>query len=260
MRRSRGWLCALVLLGLTWRAAAAQSLVFCYEDKESYPWVLANGRGLNITLLNQVGEALDLQLRFIPVPWRRCLNGLAQGTYDGAFAASYTSERLAYGVYPLDADGRVDEGLRLHTQAYLLYSRQDDPVGWNGNEFRQLRGSVGSLSGFSIVDFLKLHGAAVVESSRDPEALLYMLSTRRLQAVAMQSLRAGHVLRDNPELASVIRPASLPLETKAYYLMLSHRLVEARPVLASRIWQEVQRQRDSAAYQQAMEALQIPAQ
>lgn len=254
MRRVLGGLC-VALLGLLSLPAQAQPLVFCYEDKESFPWVMAEGQGLNLTLLRGVGEALELDLRFVPVPWRRCLSGLGKGIYDGAFAASYLPERMAYGVFPLDADGRVDEDKRLHAQAYLLYSRKDDPVGWNGNQFRQLRGVVGTLSGFSIVDFLKAHGAEVLESSRDPEALLYMLATRRIQAVAMQSQRAEHVLHRHPELAQVIRPASLPLETKAYYLMLSHQLLEARPELASRIWLEVQRQRESPAYRQAVESI-----
>ncbi|MBB6341182.1 polar amino acid transport system substrate-binding protein [Pseudomonas fluvialis] len=236
----------------------ATHLTFCYEDKESFPWVMPEGRGLNLLLLKQVAAALDLQVRWVAVPWRRCLAGLEKGVYEGAFAASYMAERLAQGAYPLDNDGRVDESKRLHTQAYALYSRKDDAVGWNGSEFRQLQGSIGTLSGFSIVDFLRLHGAVVVESSRDPEALLYMLATRRVQAVALQVLRADHVLQSNAELAAVIDKASLPLETKAYYLMLSHQLQQRQPQLARQIWEEVQRQRDSTAYREQMNSLLQP--
>lgn len=233
-------------------------LTFCYEDKESFPWVMPEGHGLNLLLLRQVATALDLQVNWVAVPWRRCLAGLEKGVYDGAFAASYMTERLVHGAYPLDGDGRVDESKRLHTQAYGLYSRKDDAVGWNGSEFRQLQGSIGTLSGFSIVDFLRLHGAVVVESSRDPEALLYMLATRRVQAVALQVQRADHVLQKNAELAVVIDKASLPLETKAYYLMLSHQLQQNQPQLARQIWEEVQRQRESSSYREQMNRLLQP--
>lgn len=236
----------------------APRLTFCYEDKESFPWVMPDGSGLNLLLLKQVAATLDLQVSWVAVPWRRCLSGLEKGAYDGAFAASYMPERLVHGVYPLDSDGRVDESKRLHTQVYALYSRKDNAVGWNGSEFRQLDGAIGTLSGFSIVDFLRLHGAAVVESSRDPEALLYMLATRRVQAVALQALRADHVLEGNAELAAVIDKASLPLETKAYYLMLSHQLQRHQPQLTEQIWAEIQRQRESPTYREQLNLLLQP--
>lgn len=251
------WLCG-ALPAVAAEEVRPARLTFCYEDKESFPWVMPDGSGLNLLLLKQVAATLELQVSWVAVPWRRCLSGLERGVYDGAFAASYMSERLVHGAYPLDSDGRVDESKRLHTQAYALYSRKDNAVGWNGSEFRQLQGSIGTLSGFSIVDFLRLRGAAVVESSRDPEALLYMLATRRVQAVALQALRADHVLEGNAELAAVIDKASLPLETKAYYLMLSHQLQQHQPQLAEQIWAEIQRQRESPTYREQLNRLLQP--
>lgn len=242
----------LLLSGLSAAMAATPgdrpALRFCYEDQNSHPWVMSDGTGLNIELLTLVGQALQQPISFVSAPWKRCLSGLQRGTYDGAFAASYKAERLAIGHYPTDADGRLDERKRLHTSIYALYRRKGSEVGWNGEAFRQLNGSIGSLSGFSIVDFIREHGAQVDETSRDPLALLQMLRHGRVEAAALQSLRADFVLQANPQLAALIEKVALPLEEKAYYLMLSNALVTAQPELAARIWAEVERQRESPEY------------
>ena len=229
---------------------SAEALTLCYEDKNSYPWVMADGRGLNLQLLRLVADALPVQFSFVAVPWKRCLSGLAQGTYDGAFASSFKEERLLLGRYPQDADGRLDERKRLHTSIYALYRRKDSLVSWDGEEFRQLHGRVGALSGFSVADFIRAQGAEVDETSRDPLALLQMLSLKRIEAAALQSLRGDFVLQSNPELAALLEKVKLPLEEKAYYLMLSNAYVADNPAYAARIWDEIERQRESVTYRQ----------
>ena len=242
----------LVLSPLT--SQAADTLTFCYEDKDSYPWVMTDHTGLNLELLSLVAAASQLQIRYVAVPWKRCLAGLARGRYDGAFASSFKAERLSMGRYPTDSDGRLDESKRLHTSVYALYRRRGSSVGWNGTEFRQLTSAIGSLSGFSISDFLRSHGAKVDESSRDPLALLRMLKEQRVDAVALQSLRADFVLQSHPALALDIEKAELPLEAKAYYLMLSNAFCQAQPEKAQRLWAEIERQRESSAYQASITA------
>lgn len=248
-----GLLCCLALNVL---AAPREGpvLTLCHEDQDSYPWVMEDGSGLNLQLLRLVEQALHGQFTFVAVPWKRCLAGLAQGTYDGAFAASFKAERLGLGRYPLDADGRLDERKRLHTSIYSLYRRKGSAVSWNGQEFRQLQGRIGSLSGFSIVDFIRAQGAEVDETNRDPLALLRMLSHKRIEAAALQSLRGDFVLQANPDLAAKLEKIELPLEDKAYYLMLSSGYVASNPEQAAALWDEIERQRESPTYQQQVQA------
>ena len=158
------------------------------------------------------------------------------------------------GRYPQDSNGRLDERKRLHTSIYALYRRKGSAVSWNGEQFRQLSGRIGSLSGFSIVAMLRDHGVEVDETSRDPVALLQMLKHRRIEAAALQSLRADFILQTQPELAAQLEKVVLPLEEKAYYLMLSNALVTAKPELAASIWDEIERQRESEQYQQEVQA------
>lgn len=130
-----------------------------------------------------------MRFSYVPVPWRGCLAGLEQGAYDGAFAASFKAARLSLGRYPLDGAGRLGPSKRLHISSYALYRRKGSPVSRDGRQLQRLSGRVGSLSGFSIVDFLHGHGHGVVvdETSRDPLALLQMLEHRRIEATFLAS-------------------------------------------------------------------------
>lgn len=228
---------------------AQPTLTFCHEDQNSFPWVMTDGTGLNLELLGLVQQALELQVTYVAVPWKRCLSGLEQGLYDGAFAASFKPERLKMGHYPVDADGRPDALRRLHTSRYTLYRRAGSTVSWDGQRFSQLSGRVGSLSGFSIRDLLLAHGLEVDESSRDPLALLQMLVHGRVEAIALQTMRGDFLLQANPQLAAQVEKLPQLLEEKPYYLMLSKALLTRDPELAELIWSEVRRQRESATYQ-----------
>ena len=119
------------------------TLTFCHEDQNAYPWVMTDGAGLNLELLNLVQQALKLQVVYVAVPWRRCLSGMQQGLYDGAFAASFKTERLQMGHYPTNTDGRPDALRRLHISRYTLYRRVGSMVSWDGHRFRQLSGRRG---------------------------------------------------------------------------------------------------------------------
>lgn len=241
-----------LLYCLLWIVAGAcqgAQLTLCHEDQDSYPWVMSDGTGLNLELLGLVEQALGLHFVHVAVPWKRCLAGLQQGHYDGAFAASFKAERLDMGHYPMTATGEVDASRRLHTSRYTLYRRVGGTPSWDGLRFSGIDGRVGSLSGFSTRDLLLTHGLQVDESTRDPLALLQMLAHGRVVAVALQSQRGDFVLQANPPLARQVEKLPRLLEEKPYYLMLSSALLRRDPALAEAIWAQIRRQRESPAYQ-----------
>ena len=76
--------------------------------------------------------------------------------------------------------------------------------------------------------------------------------------VAQQPERAiafwQRLLQAHPQLAATIEKVKLPLEEKAYYLMLSNAYVGANPAMAEAIWAEIEAQRESPEYQLLMRA------
>ncbi|ENC6658115.1 substrate-binding periplasmic protein [Aeromonas dhakensis] len=253
-------LCPLtvVLLGLLGMEPYADTqpreLQFCYENEDSYPWVLRNGDGLNIRLISLLSRELGLKIKLLPMPWKRCLSELAGNRMDGAFAASFVAERLAYGQYPMHGDGSPDQNRRLHLSSYSLYRLKGDNLSWSGEEFINLRGPIGTLPGFSIMNLLKKKGATIDDGSRSPGGTLRKLLLKRIQGAALQTQRADFELASNPVWAKYIERIPLPLERKAYYLMLSHDLVQQDPALADTIWSDIARLRQSEEYGSHMEA------
>ena len=69
-------LLVLVLLPLT--AQADGELTFCYEDKDSYPWVMTNHTGLNLELLALVARPTSCRFAM----WR-CLGSVAWRVWRG---------------------------------------------------------------------------------------------------------------------------------------------------------------------------------
>ena len=168
-------------------------LKFCYEDQDSYPWVLKDGSGLNITLLKILAKKLNTEVTLSPVPWKRCLEGLKNGKiFDGAFAASYKVDRLEFGRYPtLDekADGKPNENKRLHINEYSLYVlKEDNSIKWDGKQITGVQ-IIGSLPGYSINDFLIKLKLRVDDGTRLPSGVFEKLVGKRFAAVAMQDYR-----------------------------------------------------------------------
>lgn len=247
---------SIVLLGLLGVVSTAHTqsglLQFCYENEDSYPWVLRNGDGLNIRLMSLLSRELGIKIQLLAMPWKRCLSELAGNRVDGAFAASFTTERLAFGQFPMRGDGSPDQDRRLHLSSYSLYRLKGDPLSWSGQEFIHLQGPIGTLPGFSIVGLLEKQGATVDDGSRSPEGTLRKLLLKRIQGAALQTQRADHVLASRPAWAKYIERTPLTLEEKAYYLMLSHGLVQRDPALAETIWSDIARLRQSAEYQRQL--------
>lgn len=243
----------LLLLALFTSSVAAKpgALVFCHEDQDSYPWVLRDRAGLNIVMLRLLERDIGMPIRFLPLPWRRCLAELAANNVDGAFAASFKAERLSMGRYPSGKDGKPDPARRLHMSSYSLYRAKGNALRWNGSRFDGLQGQIGTLTSHSIIDFLLERGVAVDSGSKSPVETLRKVALGRLQGAALQTPRAEHVLAQMPELARQLEREPVLLEERAYYLMLSNRLVDSEPQLADTVWRQIERIRDSAPYKQA---------
>ncbi|WP_294769703.1 transporter substrate-binding domain-containing protein [uncultured Rhodoferax sp.] len=254
------WVCSGLLLGQALAAEPAHptpaTLRLCYEDATILPWRTADGRGLNFELLQQVGQQLGVTLTYLPLPWKRCLASLQANEVDGAFAASFSAERLDMGAYP--GGKQADPAKRMHNDRYVLLRRKGSTVQWDGKQISNLEGPVGVQLGYSIAAQLRGKGVAVDENNQGALALARRLMLGRVGAVAMGGSDAT-MLFAQPDIANQLEELPLPLTEKSYYLMLSHQLLATQPELAQRIWKTMETVRNSPAYKkqerQAMELM-----
>ncbi|SDG36061.1 MULTISPECIES: ABC transporter substrate-binding protein [unclassified Duganella] len=239
-----------MLLALSLPASARDSVTLCYEAQDVLPWRTEQGGGLNFALLKMVGQRLDIDFQFQSIPWKRCLAQLKANAVDGAFAVSYKADRREIGEYP--GGNGADAGKRMHTDTYVLLRRKGSKVAWDGQHFSQLDGAVGFQLGYSVGDVLRAQNVEVDEGSQRAVELARKLIAGRVAAAAMGGSDAAGLMRG--PLGAQLEQLPIPLIQKPYFLILSHALVASRPQLAERIWNEIEKSRNSPAYRKLEQA------
>jgi polar amino acid transport system substrate-binding protein len=245
--------CLLGLAASPAMAAGKPTLQLCFEREEVLPWRTLDGGGLNFELLNEVARRAGIQFGYESMPWKRCLAQLKANQVDGAFAVSFSTERLELGAYP--GGLKPDPERRLHVDRYLLVRRKGSRVNWNGKAFQNLDGRVGFQLGYSVGDFLRRQGVLVDEGSQRSDELLQKLLSGRVEAAALGGGDAMRLVRG--KMAEQLEVLPAPLLEKPYYLLLSNDLVKRQPQLAERIWNTVLEVRNSPAYRKRERELSV---
>lgn len=226
------------------------SVKFCHEDVDVYPWVLKDRPGLNIAHLKAVEQKLGIKIETIPLPWKRCQDDMREGKVDGIFAASFKTERLDMGVYPMAGD-KPDAARAMMYDGYSLYRLKGGAVQWDGKKLTAA-GSIGAQPGYSIVDQLKQLGVKVDEGTKTADDNLKKVLLGRLDAAALQTLEGDNSLSTNPEYGAKLEKVTPPLVDKPFFLMLSKQFVAKYADFSKDVWKALAEVRESADYKAKM--------
>lgn len=253
---TKAWIFSAVLaLGTVGSCLAADKppvMKFCHEDVDVYPWVLKDRPGLNVIHMRAVEQKLGIKFEITPLPWRRCQEELREGKVDGIFAASYKTERLEIGHYPMTAD-KTDATRAMMYDGYSLYRLKGSTAQWDGSKL-SVAGSVGAQPGYSIIDQLKQLGVRVDDGTKTADDNLKKLLGGRVEAVALQTLEGDNSLANNPEFASKVEKVKPPLVDKPFFLMLSKQFVAKYGDFSKDIWKTLAEVRESPDYKAKMSA------
>jgi polar amino acid transport system substrate-binding protein len=222
------------------------SVKLCYENEDIYPWVLKSKPGLNLILLGSVEQKLGVKFELVAQPWKRCQEEMKTGSFDGIFAASFKTERLEIGTYPM-IGAKVDESKAMMMDGYTLYRLKGSNVQWDGKKLG-VAGAVGAQPGYSIIDQLKGLGAKVDDGTRTADDNLRKLLAGRVDAVALQTLEGENSLASNPEFLAKIEKVSPALVDKPFFLMLSKQFASKHGDFSKEIWNTVAQVRESAEF------------
>jgi len=239
--------CLFVLLSCALGTAAvpaAETVTLCFEKRDIPPWRMVNGEGLNFALLKMAAQRLDLHFDFQGLPWKRCLAKLQSNEVQGAFAISFTADRLAYAAYPGGA--APDPAKRMQMSTYVLLHKKGAQISWDGKRFAHVTGPIGYQLGYSIGAMLTSLDVPRQELNHTPAGLARLVQNGQLSAAAIFSNEAETLLA--MPLGAGLETSPLPIADKAYYLVFSRAMAASDPKLAERIWNAVQEARDSPEY------------
>ncbi len=225
-------------------------LKVAYEDKAQPPYYIGEGSaipkktpGISIDIMKEVEKRIkNLKIEFVRYPWPRCLQNLKENKVDGIFNSSYTKERAeTIGRYPTInglRNGPVDSNKKIASISYYLYVNRDSKIMWDGNKILGLKGSVGAVIGYSIVDDLKKMGYKV-EEAISTELNLKKLLANRIDVLALQEVTADSFIESN-NTYSLVKKLEPAFESKDYYLMLSEKFIKNNPKLSKEIWDTIE--------------------
>lgn len=234
-------------------SAQTKPFVFAYQNSDNFPYQVGDGNsihptnpGVAVEQMKYVMSQLNANVEFHRVPWKRGLLLLKSGDIDGLFSASFKEQRKEFGQYPMQGN-QPDRTKRSYSNSYSIFKHVDGEIAWDGERFSGSGYKVFVPLGFSVANDLRRHGINVHEAS-DILSQLHMLSSQRIDAVALLTPSGQGYLEKHPKLSSVITMVKPPLSTKDYYLMLSHQFVGQHPELAGRIWHELGEVRNSPVF------------
>ncbi|MGQ5521885.1 substrate-binding periplasmic protein [Chitinimonas sp. PSY-7] len=224
----------------------------CIEDEDSYPWLLKNRPGLSIIMMQMVEKRLEVKLDIQPLPWKRCMEVVKHGAFDGLFKISFKTDRMELGNFPMIGD-KPDASKRMFDDTYSLYRLKSSNVEWDGKVIRNVEAGVGAQAGFSIVDQLKSMGVNVDDGTRIVDENLKKLMIGRVSAVALQTQEGDVSVAGNAEMRGKIERLNPPLAEKPYFLMLSKPFVTKYSEFSKQIWDAIAEVRESPEYKKQVQ-------
>lgn len=216
-----------------------------YGDKGTPPYYNGDGNrvpreqpGIVIDLLNMIAKELDLDIKYVRLPWKQVLNSLENNTADAIFDASFNEDRQKLGRYPLDEAGAPDAEKSLYRRSYVLFTKDPGAVEWDGKGLKTDGRAIAAKEGFSILKDLKKYGVPRTEV-KSRRIGFGQVKQGKLAGFADLEIEGMGFLEGHKERYVNIHKIRRPLKTKAYFLMISHGFYKRYPELAEKVWQKI---------------------
>lgn len=236
-------LCAQAVL-----AAERLPLKWCYEDVATPPWTEPDARGLNFDLLRRVEKKLGEHFVYSSRPWKRCLEEVRHGDFDGVFAAAESEDRRAYGTYPTLPNGQSDPSRALHTEEFYVFLRNGGPASWDGQQLQASAKGVLVQRGYVVASLLREKGFDVRESASTAHDALRQLAAGMFDVSVLQGTAPERLLRSDTALSAKVVKAAVPYAVLPMYLMAATPAFERDPQRFEAIWAAIANERKSAQY------------
>lgn len=227
------------------------SFRICIESQNNMPFV--NGSDLDNSiefglhgalpdLLILTAKELDLQLDFVSLPWKRCIQELKQGRSDALFAAIWSEEREVWGVFPKKGE-TIDSKLALWFADYSVYSRIHSDLKWDGIEFSGLDNGVGAPFGYIAYQKLERLKALPTRNIGANEAFP-LVAKGRLDGYVIERTIGDRYLQEHKLGGEVVRLTPSFMQVH-WYVPVSHLWYKRNRELTQEFWNTLASIRES---------------
>lgn len=231
----------VAVIQLASQTYSSNKIVYCIDSRDNYPahGIIGSENGKNpgifIEKMRFIANKTNTTNIYRRMPWKRCLLELEKNTIDGAICASYKPEREKGGVFPKKKDNKINNNYKFSNSSYYLYYRKGTKISWDGEILRPKNILVGGQSGYSIISFLTKMGIEV-DTTKSDHLNFKKLRLGRLDAVAAHGDFGDSYTNKYPEI--IKHP--IPLTSKSYFIMFSHKFYKNNIEIVQKIWEASQ--------------------
>lgn len=245
----------LLLVGLSTTANTSQTITFAYNSEPNPPFNMGNHLlekpGVTVEMLHKVANKLKLKIDFAQMPWKRCLHAVKTNKVDGTIDASFKTERLTIGIYPMK-NNILDKTKRNNTQQYSIFTIPQSNITNFDDLLKNKRVSV--TLGYSIISELYKKGIPsdnLIETKGSLNSLNMLINGRVDAIVDLDTNIESQQQRSQPRFNDVIK-IKPPIISKNYYLLFSYQFFKEHTETAMQIWTLMAQLRDSKEYLQIL--------
>jgi polar amino acid transport system substrate-binding protein len=231
--------CSLIMLGAQ---CAAHTIQVCIPINPFPPLTFPTHEGQGQYLVRKAIERQGHSVQFTAVPWLRCTEGAANGTYDAAMPPS--AMFLGTLAFPMRG-GQVDAQIAVGDATISVLRRVGSSADWDGTRFTNLTRPVMYNRGIvSIKNKLAKLEVAGDDAVHANESLLRKLLVGRSEMAIMNTQAAAMELADE-EFRGKLELLPAPFLTFTLYVAFNPRYYSQNSALVDAIWSDIGRQKAS---------------
>lgn len=240
-------------------SSSKQVFTVCYENQNLLPYVKPipsrqrdkapqlGTLGAIADLVLLAAEPLNLQVRFVSLPWKRCIKEIEQNTVDALFAAIWLPERDRWGRFP-KSGGELDRSLYLVDIKYRVFVNKSGVLSWDGKQFSGVKNGVSTTLGYVIHKQLAEMGvlpkkSMLLDESMDLKQGLHLVSSNLLDGYIIDEVIGNHMIAEN-DLSDKVKMLAVPFMQTEMYMPVSHRWYQQDPERARKFWATLKQVRD----------------
>ncbi|EDQ00818.1 ABC-type amino acid transport/signal transduction system, periplasmic component/domain [Shewanella benthica KT99] len=215
----------------------------CYEDKNNFPFITKESisdsktLGLHGTLTDLIiasAHTSNLSIQLVRLPWKRCIQHLAQGKIDAIFAAIWTQERETWGVFP-KLNGSINLDQRLWRARYRVFIHKHSNLKWSNGQFSGLKLGVAAPLGYIAHDKLSKLGT-LPANNLTPNEGFTLLVRGRLDGYVIEKYIGQNII-NQLKLTDELTTLKEDFMHVNLYMPVSHQWYQQHSELTLKFWQ-----------------------
>ncbi len=220
MKKNIKLLSVLLVVMFSVSMLSAKEIVINYE-KDWFPYTFQkNGKatGIHIDIVKQAAKKAGYDVKFVTVPWKRCLLNVKKGKSDGVIGASYKDKRAAFAYYPRDAKRSKKSKWRVDQVEYVVVTMKSNKYNYKG-KLGTLPQPVRAPYGYSIVGDLKKEGLNVDTAKNDDINFRKMF--RDKDGCVVTNPLVAKQLNRKGKFKGKLHISKKPIKSKSYHIIFS---------------------------------------